>query len=182
MENNLTHWKKNNDPKYISGEDLKKGVEIGKGLKPEMIVYIHKFEDSETFDQTKQSKTIKTGFYLKELDGKDVYKPVILNNTNASFCIKEFGSEYMEHWLNKPFVLYAQADRRHGFVARFKKYYPPAQISDEKAIKLLESSKDLDELKKNFLSLSSEEQRLTTVVAKTEALKLTLKNKTDENI
>jgi len=183
MENEkLTHWKKNNDPRYISGEDLKDGLAIGKGLAPEMVVTVYKFEDSETFDQNQQSKVIKTGFWLKDLNGNPIYKPVILNNTNADFFIKEFKSEFMEHWLNKPVVLYARPDKRHGFVARFKKYYPPVTISDVKAIKLLESSKDLDELKKNFLSLSKEEQRLTTVIAKTENLKTTLKPATNENI
>lgn len=170
-----THWKKNNDPKYISGEDLKDGIEIGKGLAPEMVVMIDRFEDSETFDQNQNSKVIKTGFWLKDLNGNKIYKPVILNNTNADFFIKEFKSQFMEDWLNKPVVLYARPDKRHGFVARFKKYYPPVTISDENAIKLLESSKDLEELKKNFLSLSKEEQRLVTVVAKTENLKTTLK-------
>lgn len=177
MENTekLTHWRKNNDARYISGEDLKNGLAIGKGLAPEMVVVVDRFEDSETFDQNQQSKVIKTGFWLKDLNGNPIYKPVILNNTNADFFIKEFKSEFMEHWLNKPVVLYARPDKRHGFVARFKKYYPPVTISDENAIKLLESSKDLEELKKNFLSLSKEEQRLVTVVAKTENLKTTLK-------
>lgn len=176
---NLTHWKKNNDPKYISGEDLKDGVAIGKGLRPEMVVVIDRFEDSETFDQTQNKKTIKTGFWLKELDGKPIYKPVILNNTNADFCIKEFNSQFMEHWLNKPLVLYARPDKRHGHVARFKKYYPPAQVTDTNAIKVLESSKNLDELKTNWLSLSKAEQGLPTVEAKKESLKTTLKPATN---
>ncbi|HOS56989.1 MAG TPA: hypothetical protein PK385_13180, partial [Spirochaetota bacterium] len=81
-----------------------------------------------------------------------------------------------------PLVLYARPDKRHGYVARFKKYYPPAQISDVNALKLIESSKDLDDLKSNFLSLSKDEQRLTTVIAKTESLKLTLAPKQNENI
>ncbi len=179
---NKTHWKKNNDPKYISGEDLKDGIEIGKGLAPEMVVIIDRFEDSETFDQNQNAKVIKTGFWLKDLNGNKIYKPVILNNTNADFCIKEFKSQFMEDWLNKPLVLYARPDKRHGYVARFKKYYPPAQISDVNALKLIESSKDLDDLKSNFLSLSKDEQRLTTVIAKTESLKLTLAPKQNENI
>jgi hypothetical protein len=169
---NKTHWKKNNDPKYISGEDLKDGIEIGKGLAPEMVVIIDRFEDSETFDQNQNAKVIKTGFWLKDLNGNKIYKPVILNNTNADFCIKEFKSQFMEDWLNKPLVLYARPDKRHGYVARFKKYYPPAQISDVNALKLIESSKDLDDLKSNFLSL----------IAKTESLKLTLAPKQNENI
>lgn len=169
---NLTHWKKNNDSKYISGEDLKSGL---KGLKNEMVVIIDRFEDAETFDQNNQKKIIKTGFHLKELNGTPVYKPVILNNTNATFCVKEFGSEFMEHWLNKPFVLYAQADKRHGFVARFKKYYAPATISDKNALEILKKCQTKEDLKTSWETLSAEEKKLPTVMVEKEFLKINLK-------
>lgn len=170
MSQDKTHWKKNNDSRYISGEDLMSGL---KGLKPEMHVVIERFEDAETFDQTTQSKSVKTGFYLKELTGAKVYKPVILNNTNAKFCVKEFGSDFMEDWLNKPLVLYAMPDKRHGFVARFKKYYPPA-ISDVNALTILNKSTTLDELKINWSAISKQEQALPTVAALKEQLKTRL--------
>ena len=174
MENTekLTHWKKNNDSKYISGEDLKSGL---KGLKNEMVVIIDRFEDAETFDQNNQKKIIKTGFWLKELNGTQVYKPVILNNTNATFCVKEFGSEFMEHWIGKPFVLYAQADKRHGFVARFKKYYPPVTVSDEQALLFLSKCNTLTDLQMAWDSLTAEEKKLPTVMSKKETLKKSLK-------
>lgn len=168
---NLTHWKKNNDSRYISGEDLRSGLH---GLKPEMVVVIEKFEDAETFDQTKNAKVVKTGFYLKELNGAKVYKPVILNNTNAKFCRQEFNSEYMEHWLNKPFVLYAMADKRHGFVARFKKYFAPPTVTDVEPLRLLSLCKSLADLKKTWDELSAQEKNLPTVIAKKESLKTTL--------
>lgn len=172
MEENLTHWKKNNDSRYISGEDLKSEL---KGLKKEMNVVISKFEDSETFDMNSQKKLIKTGFWMAEYpSGKQLYKPVILNNTNANFCAKEFGSEYMEHWLNKPLVLYALADKRHGHVARFKKYYAP-QISDSNALSILNKSTKLEELKTNWELLTAAEKNLPTVLALKEKLKTTLK-------
>lgn len=170
---NLTHWKKNNDSRYISGEDLKSGL---RGLKPEMIVVIERFEDSETFDQNNQKKITKTGFWLKELNGKSIYKPVILNNTNANFCVKEFGSDYMEHWIGKPFVLYAQADKRHGFVARFKKYYAPATISDKNALEVLRKATNKAELVKAWESLSVEEKKLSTVMAEKDHLKTNLQS------
>jgi hypothetical protein len=108
---------------------------------------------------------------LKELNGKAVYKPVILNNTNAKFCRQEFKSDYMEHWLNKPFVLYAMPDKRHGFVARFKKYYAPAKVTDKHAIEVLNSSTTLEELQTNWNSLTPEEKNLTTVIDKKEEMK-----------
>lgn len=142
----LTHWKKNNDSRYISGEDLQDGIEIGMGLKPEMVVEIVRIQDAETFDQKSNSTVIKDGLYLRDLEtGKMLYKPVILNKTNIKFCIREFGSKWKEHWLNKPLVLYAQADKRHGYVARFKKHNAAPKkkktISAENFTKALEAIK-----------------------------------------
>lgn len=168
---NLTHWKKNNDSRYISGEDLKSGLN---GLKPEMVVVIDSFQDSETFDMKAQKTITRTGFWLKELNGNKIYKPVILNNTNANFCAKEFKSDFMEHWIGKPFVLFAQADKRHGFVARFKKYYPPA-ISDVTALATIKASTTLTELQTNWKKLTPQEQALPTVLALKDQLKTELK-------
>jgi len=172
MEEQLTHWKKNNDSRYISGEDLKFSL---KGLKPEMVVVIESFSDQETFDQQTQSKITKTGFFMRELNGPKLYKPVILNRTNADFCIKEFESEFMEHWIGKPLVLYAKADKRHGHVARFKHYYAPSKASDVNALKLLVGSTTLKELADNWSKLTPDEKNLPTVLAKKESLKDQLK-------
>lgn len=119
---NKTHWKKNNDSRYISGEDLKNGLN---GLRPEMNVVIEKFNDTETFDQSKQAKAVATGLFLKEIGGAALYKPTILNKTNAKFLVKELGSEYMEDWIGKPVTIHAVADSRHGYVVRFKKFSKP---------------------------------------------------------
>ena len=167
----LTHWKKRNDSRYISGEDLHSGLN---NLRPEMAVVIDRFQDAETFDQQQNSKVMKTGLYLKELNGKDVYKPVILNTTNAKFLKNEFKSDYMEHWVGKPIVLYAQVDKRHGFVARFKKYYPPA-VDDKAALAKLAECKTLAEVQDMWGKLSAEEKLLPAVVALKEKLKTTLK-------
>jgi len=165
----LTHWKKNLDSRYISGEDLQGEL---KGLKKEMVVVITRFDDADTFDSNTQVKGVKTGFYLKELNGKELYKPVLLNKTNAEFCRKEFKSEFMEHWVNKPFTLYAMPDKRFGFVARFKKYYPP-QISDVNALGVLSVAENLQQLGEIWSGLTAEEKKLPTVMK----LKDELKNK-----
>tara|TARA_R110000772_G_scaffold90662_1_gene186885 strand:+ start:402 stop:935 length:534 start_codon:yes stop_codon:yes gene_type:complete len=170
-----THWKKNNDSRYISGEDLQDGVKIGKGLKPVMIVEAVRFEDSETFDKKAQETIIKTGFYLKDLESnKMIYKPVILNNSNGEFCIKEFGSDIMEDWLNKPFVLFAKPDKRHGFVARFRKHFPKATTSPANATKIMNTSTTLDELKANWSKLTPSEQALPVIMKLKEDLKTKL--------
>jgi len=119
---NKTHWKKNNDSNFISGEDLTSGL---KGLAPEMVVVLDKFNDSETFDQKKQSKIVVTGLFFKTIDNKPVYKPAILNKTNAKFFVKETGSDFIEDWIGKTVIMYAQKDSRHGHVVRFKTYHLP---------------------------------------------------------
>lgn len=122
MENQMYHWKKNLDSKFIAGEDLQSGLN---GLKPSMVVTLEKFNDTETFDQSKSAKVTVTGLFLKEVGGKELYKPVILNKTNARFFIKEFNSENLFDWVGKPVTVYAQKDSRHGYVVRFKKHIMP---------------------------------------------------------
>lgn len=167
----LTHWKKNIDSRYISGEDLKESLN---GLAPEMIVTISKFEDTETFDQKLQAKVTKTGLFFSQLNGKALYKPVILNKTNALFFTIEFNTKYLEKWIGKPVIIFAMADKRHGFVVRFKKYTPPA-VSDKNAVKLLDGCKSMDDLVLTWKALSPAEQKLPSVMAKKELLKTTLK-------
>ena len=177
MAEQYQYWKKNNDSKYISGEDLQDGLLMAKGLRPEMVVIITGFEDKQTFDQNANEKVTKTGLWLAEYpSGTKVYKPVILNNTNAYFCIDEFKSKNLYDWLNKPLVLWAQVDRRHGFVARFKKYYPPAQVNaDVEPLAKLNNCKTLADLGAIWEGLSPSEKKLPTVLARKEALKATLK-------
>ena len=132
METNKTLWKKNLDSKYISGEDLQLS---NKGLKPEMVVTIERFNDDKTFDKQKNSDVLVSALYLKEFNGAALYKPVILNRTNAKFFVKETGSDFMEDWLNKPVIVYAQKDSRHGFVVRFKSYVKPNLVKDSEMFK-----------------------------------------------
>jgi hypothetical protein len=132
METTKTLWKKNLDSKYISGEDLQLS---NKGLKPEMVVTIERFNDDKTFDKQKNSDVIVSALYLKEVNGATLYKPVVLNRTNAKFFVKETGSDFMEDWLNKPVIVYAQKDSRHGFVVRFKSYVKPNLVKDSEMFK-----------------------------------------------
>lgn len=169
-----TPWKKNIDPRYISGEDLM--IERN-GLQKEMVVTIAKFTDSPTFDQKKQEETDKTAIWLKDYKtGKMLYKPVILNVTNGEFLSNEIGggSLYIDDFdTTKPFVMYPKPDKRHGFVVRFKKYYAP-QISDANAITILSLATTQDELKEKWLSLSVAERNIASVIAFKDELKAKL--------
>lgn len=167
-----THWRKNLDPRYISGEDLKNSL---RGLRPEMVVCIDTMQDAPTFDQSTQKETTKTSLWLKDLaTGQRIYKPVILNVSNAKFFSKEFGSDFIEDWYGKPAVLFAMPDKRFGHVARFKKYYPPAQVTDTEAIKKLEAATSVENLTEIWKGLSAEERKLSTVIAKSQEVKAKL--------
>lgn len=156
-----THWKKNNDSNFISGEDLISGL---KGLKPEMVVVIEKFKDAESFDQKKQSKIIVSSLYLKEVGGASLYKPVILNKTNAKFFVKETNSDFVDDWLNKPVIVYAQKDARHGHVVRFRKYiFPVLQANtpdfDKCKTAIEKSGYTIDQIRQKY-QVSTEVEKL----------------------
>jgi len=118
----MTHWKKNIDTRYISGEDLISGL---KGLQKEMVVKLSSFQDGETFDQKKQTKETRTILFFSDSKDKALYKGVVLNATNAKFFEKEMESTEMEDWSKKAVTMYAKQDNRHGHVVRFKRYEKP---------------------------------------------------------
>jgi len=171
-----TLWRKNLDKRYISGEDLLNGIAAGKGLKPEMVVTISKYEDSPAFDQKKNEEVDKTAIWLKEYpSGTPLYKPMLLNVTNGEFLSKEIGNNSIfidDFDTTKPFVIYAMPSKRHGHVARCKKYYAPATVSDVNALKLLNAAdKTSEALNKVWAELSAEEKKLPTVLALVNKLK-----------
>lgn len=169
METQKTHWRKNLDPRYVSGEDLKNSLH---GLRPEMVVCVHEMKDAPTFDQSQQKEVTKTSLWLMDLTTKQViYKPVILNVSNAKFFAKEFGSDFIEDWYGKPCVLFAQPDKRFGHVARFKKYYAPANITDTSALQALSKASNLSTLGEIWTSLTADEKKLPTVLALKDKLK-----------
>lgn len=169
MSETKTHWKKNNDSNYISGEDLFNELQ---GLKKDFPVILKTFKDGETFDQKSQSKVIKTVLHFTDLNGVVLCKGVLLNNTNAKFFINEFKSEFIEDWIGKPCNIFSQPDRRHGQVVRFKKYYKPVVVVDIEGAKLiLESCGDMDSLGEAWVSLNKNQQSNTVVIGIKNGLK-----------
>lgn len=175
MATEKTLWRKNLDKRYISGEDLLNEI---KGLKKEMVVALVKWEDSPAFDQKYQKEVDKTAIWLKEYpSGNPVYKPVLLNVANGEFLSKEIGggSIYIDDFdTTKPVVLFAMPDRRHGHVARFKKYYPPATITPDKALLALKGATTLAELTTIWATITPAEKNLPTVLAEKDRLKASL--------
>lgn len=171
-EKTKTPWRKNLDKRYISGEDLKNGIELGKGLRPEMVVTLAKFSDAPAFDQKLQKEVDKTALYLLEYpSGKPLYKPVLMNVANADFLAKELANNSLyidDADTTKPFVLYAQADKRHGFVARFKKYYPP-QLKPMPADKLQQA---IDSVKEGKTTLEAIKKHYTLTAEQLKAFEI----------
>lgn len=162
MEPTKTHWRKNLDSKYISGEDLQSNLN---GLKAEMIVTIDNFNDDKTFDKNKAADVQVSALYLKEVGGKNLYKPAILNKTNARFFKKETGSDFMEDWIGIPVVMYAQKDSRHGYVVRFKSYVKPTLVKDSenfnKAKQAMANGYTIEQIKQRY-NVSTDVESLLT--------------------
>lgn len=116
----VNHWRKNIDANFICGEDLHESV---RGLHPEMIVTFSREQNREAYDKNANKKTVVTGIYLKDLTGRELEKPVVMNKINGRFFAKEFGTPNMDKWpKDRPFYIYAQPDPRFNFVVRFRKY------------------------------------------------------------
>ena len=178
METQKTPWRKNLDKRYICGEDLLNGELLGKGLRKEMLVTLTKFNDAPAFNQKEQKEEMKTAIWLNEYpSGKPLYKPVLLNVGNGEFLSKEIGNGaiYIEDFdFSIPVILYAMPDKRHGHVARFKKYFPPATAKPDKALESLSKCTTIAELVKLWDELSKEEKALPSVLAKKDELKTSL--------
>ncbi len=147
-----------------------------RGLKKEMVVYISNLNDAKTFDKNKNKDVTKTALWLKEYPSNtQVYKPVLLNKTNAQFFIGLTGSEYIEDWENKPVVLFAMPDTRHGHVVRFKEFIPPAAVDPARALGLINAATDLATLGTQWAKLTPKEKNIPVVLARKEELKTEFK-------
>lgn len=179
METKKTPWKKNLDSRYISGEDLFLGAEMGKGFKKEMIVTLCGHNDAPAFDSKKQEEVDKTALWMINHEtGQKIYKPALLNHERGQFLSKEIGNNslFVEDFdQTKPFVMYAKPDKRHGHVVAFKKYYPKSTITDTDALLKLSKATNADELISAWTSLSVEEKNLPTVMAMKDSLKAKFK-------
>ena len=171
METNKTHWRKNIDTRYISGEDLQ--CELN-GLKKDFTVKLVSFDDGETYDQSNQQKSIKTVLYFEDMQGNKLKKGVLLNKTNAKVFESITNSSWIDDWVGTILNIYAQPDKRFGFVVRFKKYIePPIDLTEAK--KKLNNANNIDELAMAWTTLSQKEQKNPVIVELKETLKSKLK-------
>ena len=92
---NLTHWKKLTDPKYIGSYDFKPNQELK--------VTIEKIENVniELFNGKKlETKNCILAHF------KGAKKPMILNKENMKIITKVAATPYIEQWVGKELILY----------------------------------------------------------------------------
>ena len=146
-------WTKHIDTRYIAGEDLMAGVN---GLESEMDVYLYNAVEGETFDQKQNATELKWVLHFKKLsDNTPLYKGTVANKgtkdalINALQFYKGIKSNVIQDCYNIPITLYAQLDKRHGYVVRFK---PWKQTNEFKIalteIKACKTIKQLEEVYK----------------------------------
>lgn len=157
MSEKLTHWKKTVDKDWIGTYVLPEGKPI--------IVKLLRVEYKEV-----AVKGVK-GFYVVAYFDKNEHfdKPMLLSaNVNKERLSKLTGTPYIERWnnLNIWVTLQQEMDKAFGggkdWALRIASQAPQMKtIEDFPTEKnLLFNSKDLEELKNNYLSLSKELQAL----------------------
>lgn len=145
----MRHYRKNVDPNFLSGEDLK--YNLIKDMPDGVAVIISSIKDSEGYDQGKQEKVPVIELRFKDLKGVLLSKGVIPAKWTYVF-MKQQGimSPDVDKWVGQKLVIYAKPDARFGHVVRFKTYRDPkvkAKLKPDteswnKAVKWLENPKN----------------------------------------
>lgn len=140
----MTHYRKNVDPNFLSGEDLK--YNLIKDMPDGVAVIITSHKNSKGFDQKKKEKVDVIELRFTDLKGKALSKGVIPAKWTYEFMMQQgIMSPEVEDWVGQKLVIYAKADAAHGHVVRFKKYkdpnvkvkLKPDTVSWDKAVKWL---------------------------------------------
>lgn len=114
MTQQITHWKKLNNPDYLGSYDFQPNEE--------RLVTIKNVVQENVFNPTNQKKEICTVCHFQE-----DYKPMILNTTNCKMISELHNTPYIENWVNKKIVLHVQKIKAFGKLTdalRVKKEIP----------------------------------------------------------
>lgn len=164
-------WTKHIDSRYIAGEDLYGSIN---GLRPEMGVYMFDAVEGETYDQNAQKKEVKWILHFKDIDdNKPLYKGIVANKGTKDVFHLMTGTNRIQDAYGMPIIVYAQADRRHGYVVRFKPYKIPKELMAE--VSVLRDCKTLGDLEKAYKGLDSVWQNNIIIKQEAQALKNKLK-------
>ncbi len=99
MSEKKTHWKKNFDYRFLSGDELKQ----------ETTVTIERVVLEEVFNPSTNSKENALAVYFV-----GAKKGIVLNKTNAKAIAKVVGTPYQEDWIGKKIIIYAKEGRFFG--------------------------------------------------------------------
>lgn len=115
-----THWRKNKDPKFLSGEDLKFG--LIKDMPDGVIVKIASVRQDEAYQQG-EGKVPVSVLMFSDLNDKPLSKGVIPAKWTLDF-MRKLGvtSPYLEDWIGQKMIIYAKSHSKFGYVVRFKEY------------------------------------------------------------
>ncbi len=148
----LTHWKKLQNPNYIGAYSLQPNEQ--------RTVQIIRVEKQEV--KSKDGSDQCTVAILKD------EKPFILNATNCKTLTKLFGSPYIENWVGKSIIIYAEKIKAFGEqmeALRIKNTMPtlPELTPDNPkwadAVKALIDGKTIDKIESRYY-LSNENKAL----------------------
>lgn len=162
---NNRHWKNFLDKNYLGSHNLEKGEE--------MLLTIAKFVGEESVKSSDDKEGVKQVLYFKESVPK-----MILNITNGNTLSALYGS-HPDGWVGKQIQLFATPVKAFGKVQdalRIRDVIPTQKINNKQAIKKLNDSKSLEELKNAYLSLSTEEKNDSEVLELKETLKKNYEN------
>lgn len=120
----MTHYRKNVDPNFLSGEDLK--YNLIKDMPDGVVAVITGHKNSVGYDQGKQEKVPVIELVFSDLKGKVLSKGVIPAKWTHDYMKRQgVKSPQVEDWVGQKVVIYAKPDARFGHVVRFKKYTDP---------------------------------------------------------
>lgn len=157
------HWKNFVDKEYLGSHNLEKGEE--------MLLTIAKFEGEEMVqkvDGKKDEKVAKQVLYFEE----DVPK-MILNITNASTIANLYGS-HPDQWIGRKIQVYAASVKAFGKTQdalRIRDFIPKRTIDIAPYVAKLSEAKDLEGLKKIWISFPASARNDADLIKEKDALK-----------
>lgn len=167
----LTHWKsKLTDVNWIGTHVLPDSKDI--------TVTLLKVEWVEKAIVMGQAKPTFVAYFA---ENPYFSKPMLLNKTNLKRITKITGTAMIQKWtaLNIKVVLCQEMDKAIGggkdWALRIKQYIEPVAVTDDQALLFLSKCNTLTDLQMAWDSLTAEEKKFPSVMAKKEELKKTLK-------
>jgi len=120
----MTHCKKYVNVNYISGEDLKSGLN---GLKDNTPIIVSSFKEEEVFDQQTRRKGLKHVLFFTTIAGVKLPKGVVVGNPTIKYFSSESAANSfeIEDWIGQKAIMYAVSTPKWGWVVRFKRYEKP---------------------------------------------------------